>query len=505
TNQSSFESFMGLLPGGFLDTGREYEYEGDFSMKGYVRGKAGAGQAPKVHMDYLVRNGAFHYVGYDSRLTDVQMKGGLHLDPADDENSWFKVEDFRTKLRDKPLSGHFAWQRFQDPRLAMELKGDIGLQDIRDFYPAFADSTRLEGDVNVDLHVEGRIADFEQRKYRAIKAMGNLRFADIRIADPRLDYPFENLRGDIAVNNHIVQVNKFSGKVSHSDFDINGTVTEYLPYIFEENGKIRGKVELRSQRMDLNEWLITEAPEVKDPLPGQEEETEQFAFRLPEHMDFEIRTDVGHFELAKLDARNVQGSCHLHDQVLKLHGLRMDACDGAMVMSGMLRVVNRDLMKVKIDANILDVDINQSFKTFDQLAAFALVEKNLYGRFSGDVHVTGDLNQFMELDGNSLYSYGSVSLKNGKLVDFEPLEGLAGFIKLEELRHIEFSDVNTGFRIEEGYFYIPKMALTANRFGLEVSGRHGFDNSLDYRVAVELPRKEARRAGNKDVLALVDM
>ena len=85
------------------------------------------------------------------------------------------------------------------------------------------------------------------------------------------------------------------------------------------------------------------------------------------------------------------------------------------------------------------------------------------------------------------------------------MEGLAGFVKLEDLRHIEFSDIATSYRIEDEFFYIPHLTVKANRYNMEVVGKHGFDNSLDYKVYVELPRKEAKKSSSKEVLDMIEV
>ena len=70
---------------------------------------------------------------------------------------------------------------------------------------------------------------------------------------------------------------------------------------------------------------------------------------------------------------------------------------------------------------------------------------------------------------------------------------------------IRISDVQTNYRIEDSHFFIPGMSLTANEYKLDVRGRHGFDNSLDYHVAVELPRKSARQSGSPEIRSIVDI
>jgi hypothetical protein len=173
-------------------------------------------------------------------------------------------------------------------------------------------------------------------------------------------------------------------------------------------------------------------------------------------------------------------------------------------VKGHIKVLDQNHCEVQIDGIVKNVDVNKTFRTFEQLAAFALVKENLYGIFSGTVHIEGKVDQHLELDPRSLVSFGNVNIRECKLINFEPLEGLVGFVKLDQLRHIDFSDITTDYRIGEEHFYIPQMSLKANRYSMVIQGKHGFDNSLDYKVYVELPRKEAKSSRNREVLDMIE-
>lgn len=503
SNKSSFESFLSLLPGGLLDTGREYEYDGRFITNGWLRGKAGAGKSPDIHADFAVDEGAFHYVGYESRLSAVKLKGEFELLQSDPSASHLELKDFTAMLHGKAISGNMTYANFKDPRLAVALKGELSLRDVKDFYPAFADSTEMEGVIAIDAQIEGKIADFEEKRHGAIKAFGGASFESLKIQDPHLLMPIENLSGKILLDNQRIEVSRLTGKAGRSDFDLRGTVTEYLPYIFNENATIKGVIECKSSNLDLNEWL--QADGIDKTNATTEKPVEEFAFKFPENIDFRIIAQFGKFKLDNFEATGMNGVCRFADQTITLEELQMNTLGGNASISGRLKVIDLQHCGVDILAKVNNVDINQTFRTFEQLAAFAMVKENLYGRFSGDVKIFGGVNQHLELDTKSFVSFGDIIIQDCKLINFEPLEGLAGFVKLEDLRHIEFSEINTSYRIENEFFFIPKMTVSANRYKLMIAGKHGFDNSLDYKVYVELPRKEAKRSTNKEVLDMIEV
>lgn len=504
SSKNSFESFLSLLPGGLLDTGREYEYSGDFVTRGWLKGKAGPGQSPDIHADYGVTSGAFHYVGYESRLTNVNMVGEFHLEDKDPSASHFDIRKFKAVLHDKAVTGNMTYANFRDPRLAVALKGELSLQDVRDFYPAFADSTEMSGNVKIDAQIEGRIADFKGKNHAAIKAFGGARFTALKLDDPRLSMPFENLTGNIILDNHRIEVGSLTGKVGHSDFNIKGTVTEYLPWFFDENATITGMAEMRCANLDLDEWFAADPNQTPAPTTEEGGAKESFVFKLPKNVDFQLIMQIGSFKFAKFEATAMNGNCRMRDQQLQLGNLQMNTLAGTSEVSGFIKVLDESHCQVQLDGIVKNIDINKTFRTFEQLAAFALVKENLFGIFSGDVHISGKVDNELTLDPSSLVSIGNVNIRDCKLVDFEPLEGLVGFVKMEDLQHIEFSEINTEFRIGEEHFYIPKMSVKANRYSMVILGKHGFDNSLDYKVYVELPRKDAKPSKNREVQDLIE-
>ncbi len=499
TSRNDFDAFISLLPGGLLDTGRDYEYSGEFNMHGWVRGLAGTGTTPSIYAEYSVADGAFHYVDYESRLTGIQLSGSCMYEDDNPARSWFKVDTLEARLRNHLVSGTLALYNFKDPNLTFRLNGRLPLEDIREFYPNFADSSQLAGIVDVDLMVDGRIADFREKRYDAVRALGVLGMEQVRVEDRRVRHPIEELTGHVKVDNDRIQVSKLAGKIGQSDFEMKGMITEYLPWFFGEDARVVGVLELISNKIDLNDWILEEEGTTGDGSG------DRFVFRLPNNLDFDVRARIGHLKVAKLDATKVSGQVQLHDKMINLERLIMNTLQGSLVLTGSLHAQRSELCEVRLDVTAQEIDINRGFKTFDQLAAFALVEDNLFGRFSGNVHLEGRLDQYLDLNPNSLISYGQVTLKNGRLKDFRPLEGLAGFVKMEDLRDLRFTDVSTNFHVKEGNFYLPGLHVEANDYKMDVSGRHGFDNTLDYRVAVELPRKAAKQSGSQEIQSLVDI
>ena len=65
---------------------------------------------------------------------------------------------------------------------------------------------------------------------------------------------------------------------------------------------------------------------------------------------------------------------------------------------------------------------------------------------------------------------------------------LAAFAKMNELRNIHFSKMQNQVEIKNERVFIPAMQIFSNALNVQLSGSHGFDNMIDYKVQLNLLR-----------------
>ena len=52
-----------------------------------------------------------------------------------------------------------------------------------------------------------------------------------------------------------INLQKLDGKIGRSDFSVNGSVLNYLGYVFGDNDVIKGNVNFNSNLLDLNQFM----------------------------------------------------------------------------------------------------------------------------------------------------------------------------------------------------------------------------------------------------------
>jgi hypothetical protein len=100
------------------------------------------------------------------------------------------------------------------------------------------------------------------------------------------------------------------------------------------------------------------------------------------------------------------------------------------------------------------------------------------------------LNEHLKLFQETLIADIGVTIKNGQLNNFEPLQKLNRYLDDESLNRLRFADLKNDIHIEKKTVFIPQMSVRSNVTDLMISGTHTFDQVIDYRVITPLRKKK---------------
>jgi hypothetical protein len=79
-----------------------------------------------------------------------------------------------------------------------------------------------------------------------------------------------------------------------------------------------------------------------------------------------------------------------------------------------------------------------------------------------------------------------MEIKQGELNNYEPLMGLSKFADVNDLKNLRFSELKNTLSIKNRTITIPEMAIKNNALNLSISGKHSFDNFVNYSVKLAL-------------------
>jgi hypothetical protein len=177
---------------------------------------------------------------------------------------------------------------------------------------------------------------------------------------------------------------------------------------------------------------------------------------------------------------------------------------GSMTFSGIVDAKNNKAIDVVSTFAIKGIHADSVFYVFENFDQDFIVDKHLKGQADADVSLEFTLSQNLRLYQETLVSDISTSIKNGELNNFEPMKKLNKYLNDEGLSRVRFSDIKNDIHIENKTIYIPQMEVRTNVTSIRISGKHTFDQRIDYRIITPLRNNksitavEAREALQED-------
>jgi hypothetical protein len=170
--------------------------------------------------------------------------------------------------------------------------------------------------------------------------------------------------------------------------------------------------------------------------------------------------------------------------------------DGTMVMSGFYETVNPKTPGIDFKMDINNFDIQKTAKTFVTVQKMAPVAEKCFGKFSTSMSIAGTLDEKMEPVMNTLNGEGRLSTAGVVVQNFEPVNKMAEALKMDHLKKLTMNDVKLAFKFENGKINVEPFDVKMGNITANIKGSSGFDQSIDYTWALDIPRSEFGGAAN---------
>jgi hypothetical protein len=106
-------------------------------------------------------------------------------------------------------------------------------------------------------------------------------------------------------------------------------------------------------------------------------------------------------------------------------------------------------------------------------------------------------------DLKTLTGKGNLLLIQGVLMKFAPLEKLAAALQIDRLKSVSVRDIKNYIEFANGKVLVKPFNLKVDEIEMQIGGMHGFDQTMDYIIAMKVPRKYLGNEGNNLINGLV--
>jgi hypothetical protein len=115
------------------------------------------------------------------------------------------------------------------------------------------------------------------------------------------------------------------------------------------------------------------------------------------------------------------------------------------------------------------VNVNKLFTQFENFGQTAIESSNLRGNMFVDAKLSMQLDEKMSVKGETMNAEVKVKLKDGHLVNYEPIQNLSNFLfRNRDFNDVTFSEINETFKIRGYEMQIRELEVGSNVLNLYV-------------------------------------
>ena len=493
SNQSTFAELLSIIPDKYLKDFNNVDVQGGFAIKGKTNGVYNDNSMPSFNIDMTINDGYFKYPDLANAVENINISTKVTHPQGDLDKMKIDVSKFRMVLADNPINGNLKVSTpMSDPNIASSIKAKLDLGKLKTVIP-MEENEKLNGQVDADIELAGRLSSITNEQYQDFKAQGDLVVSEMLYTSKDLPYDVTVNSMQMGFSPQYVDLKNLDTKIGNSDLQAKGKIDNILPYIFN-NEVLKGNVNVTSNKLDIDD--LTRSVEGSESTTTTENDTGAYeVIRVPAYYDMNLTTDIKELIYDGTSIKNVKGSVGVKDENANLTNVNMDMLDGHVVLDGNYNTKSKN-PKVDFDYKVKNVDIKQTTEFFSSFETIAPVAKYCKGKFSTNLKVSTDLDENMSPIYSSINGDGGLFSSNLTVTGVKALKEMARILKLDQLATQSFDKLKLAFSLKDGRAFVNPFDLKLSGISTNISGSSGFDQTLDYNLVMQVPRAKLGSKAN---------
>jgi hypothetical protein len=278
-----------------------------------------------------------------------------------------------------------------------------------------------------------------------------------------------------------MELKQMTGTIGKSDFDVRGSVTNYLSYVLS-NGTINGAITYTSRLLDLNEFMSGSSP-----TTTPSDTTSLHVIAVPNNIDFVFRSSVSTVKMMEYTLMNATGDIIVKDGIANLSGLKFNMLGGAFAINGSYNTKDIKHPRYDFGLKIDNLSIQQAANSFSIVKTYAPIAGMAKGAFGTDFKLNGELRQNMMPNLATVNGGGLIKIIEATLTQSKLVSGIASLTKLDNTDNVTLKNVLMSAAITNGRLSVKPFDANFGSYKTTIAGSTGMDGSIDYSMKMNVP------------------
>ena len=500
TNEIGFKEILSLVPAIYAKDFDGLKTDGVATRAAYAKAKmVGEDCLPQFDVALNVKNAMFRYPSLPAGVDNINIVAKIKNPGGSADATTVNVNPFSFTLAGNPFSVVAdVTTPISDLAFNVAAKGKLDLGKIKDVYPM--EDMNLNGLLNADMSLNGRMSYIEKEQYDKVQAQGSVELSDMKLA--LADIPEVDIKqSTFSFSPQYLQLSETTVNVGSNDITLDSRFENYLGFVFKGT-TLKGTLNVNSNKINVNDFM-TSSDDVESETETQSEAdtTSMGTIRIPDNIDFRMQANFKQVLMNKMTFSDVKGLLIVKDSKVDMQNLSLNAMGGGVVVNGSYATPAGEQARLNAGFALNNIGFAQAYKELDMVQKLAPIFSNLKGDFSGNVKVNTLLDDSMSPIFNTLNGSGSLSTKDLSLSDVAFINQVATIVNKPALKDMKAKDLNIDFTITDGRVNTKPFNIKLGDYVMNLSGSTGLDQTIDYRGKITIPES----AGVASKIGTVDM
>lgn len=485
TNDVGFKEILSLIPAIYATEFSSLKTDGTATLTASAKGILQGDTVPAFNIDMQVKNAMFRYPALPAGVDQININANVQNPGGDIDQTTVKINPFSFRLAGNPFSLNADVKTpISDPDFKAEAKGVLNLGMIEQVYPL--EEMKLNGTINADMQISGRLSYIEKEQYDKVKASGTIRLSDMLLKMQNM--PDVDIKKSLfTFTPKYLQLSETTVNVGNNDITADSRFENYLGYALKGT-TLKGTLNIQSNYFNLNDFMTAPADSVAATDVAVTDSAAMAGIvEVPRNIDFQMDANLKQVLFDKMTFNNMNGKLVIKDGKVDMKNLSMGTMGGNVVMNGYYSTANAQKPELKAGFKLANLSFTQTYKELDMVQQLAPIFEGLKGNFSGNINIVTDLDGNMSPVLNTMQGDGSLSTKELSLSGVKIIDEIADAISQPSLKELKVKDMGLDFTVKDGRVETKPFDIKMGDYSLNLSGTTGLDQTIDYSGKIKLP------------------
>lgn len=486
SSATDFKTLLALVPDEFAADLEGLKTEGTLAIEATAKGiYLDTDHLPAFNMIFEVVNGKIQYPDLPKSIDKIGVNMVVNNPGGSMDNTVTDIKTFHFEIDQSPFDAHLrVVTPISNATFKGGMKGTINLAAMMEAVEL--KNMELKGILTADLMVDADYNTIEAEKFEEVKANGFLNLDGFEFRSTDLPNGIFIDDAKMQFTPKFVELKNFVCRVGESDFQVNGKLENYLPYVLKD-GILKGSLAHYSKFINANELMALAGDEEEDVVANEDP---MKTVMVPKNIDFVMSTKIDKILFDKLDINNTQGALIIRDGRVVMDKVNTHLLSGSVLMNGEYNTQDTLKPYMEFDLAVNSIDINQAAHSFSMVDSLLPVAKLAKGKasmkFNFNSLIGDEFSPILQtLNGGGEFSSTDISLEGSKVQN-----NLASLLKNDKYKTANIQDLLVYFTIENGDVKIKPFDVNVFGKKLNIEGTQSLDQTMDYKMRMPVSRSE---------------